>query len=82
MIIDFGRGKTEIILINTFKDDNQILTFKKEFEDCDFNLGGNDLDNKLMDYYINQFCEKYIQKNSVADNNKMLYLLNNEKIKI
>lgn len=76
MIIDFGGGKTEIILINVFKDDDQILTFKKEIEDCDFNLGGNDLDNKLMDFCINKFCEKYMYKEEDIRKNSRKSLLN------
>jgi len=86
MIIDFGGGKTEIILINAFKDDNQILTLKKEFEDCVFNLGGNDLDNKIMNYCINQFYENYIYKEEdIRKNNRKSFLnlkLKCEEVKI
>ena len=54
LVIDFGGGTFDVSLIYI----NKYKKFETKAYSGDQKLGGSDLDKKLMDYCLNEFCEK------------------------
>ena len=58
LILDLGGRNAKVTILKTNYENNEkfeILSYKE-----DKFLGGDNINNKLIDYFLNKFCEKYI----------------------
>lgn len=65
LIYDLGGGTLDVTVL---KMDNGIFEVKSTSGDV--HLGGEDFDNKLKDYCFMKFCDKYILKTKLNNNEK------------
>lgn len=74
IVFDLGGGIFKLTLLNIKKSsENDLIDFDVIYFNGDNNLGGNDFDNKLMDYCIKLFCEENDINELNINNNKMAY---------
>jgi len=55
LVFDLGGGTFDVSLVNI--DNNE--KFEVKFTSGDMHLGGEDFDNKLVEYCLTEFCNKY-----------------------
>ena len=73
MVFDLGGGKTDINIYNIKINIEGNPELKLLLTDCDMNLGGINFDNKLIDYCIKEFSNKYSLKvEDIRKNKKSL----------
>ena len=74
IVFDLGGRSCKLALLNIKKSiDNDLLNFDVISFNGDNNLGGNDFDNKLMDFCIKLFCKENDINELNINNNKMVY---------
>ena len=66
LVFDLGGGTFDISLVNVTKNEK----FEVKCTSGDTHLGGEDFDNKLVEYCLREFCTKYsINENEIRINN-------------
>ena len=69
LVFDLGGGTFDVSLVNVTKNEK----FEVICTSGDTHLGGEDFDNKLVEYCLSEFCSKYtLQVNVVKENAKAM----------
>ena len=73
LIFDLGGGTFDVTILNINKEKNLEQIFEILSTNGDKFLGGEDFDNKLVEYFLDKFCEKMgLNKNEIKKDKKAI----------
>ena len=72
IVFDLGGGTFDITILNLRKKDQETVDFEVLGTNGDNHLGGSDFDDKIVDYCIKKFCNKFDKNEIDIRNNKKL----------
>ena len=70
VVFDLVGGTFDITLLNMSKIEKNLFNFEVLGTNGETFLGGSDFDNRMVDYFIKKFCEKYKKNEKDIRNNK------------
>ena len=73
LVFDLGGGTFDVTILNIEKDQNNTKKFDVISTSSNKFLGGEDFDNKLVEYVLNDFCQNmHESKEKIKENKKLI----------